>query len=785
MLSNELELTLRRALSIATEYKHEYATYEHLLLALIEDSDVRHLLIKSKIDIELIRERLKRYIEKELVELVDKEVKESRPTAGFQRIVQRAALHSQAGGYKVISGLQVLAEFFFEHEAFALTCLKESNLSRQDVINIIKNHPENEHKGSAAKSILSKNFKVDLAHTEHESNIVEKKQIVVSDNENALEKYCTNLNDKAKAGLIEFLVGRQTEIFRTIEILCRKKKNNAILVGEPGVGKTAIAECLALKIVSGDVPEMIKDSIIYALDIGSLVAGTKYRGDFEERVKILINNLQQSKNAILFVDEIHTIIGAGSTNMGGIDASNLLKPALARGELRCIGSTTFKEYHNYFEKDQALVRRFQKIVISEPDEESTLKILQGIKSSYEKHHNVEYSESALKAAISLSERYISDRRLPDKAIDLIDEAGARGKMRSNNKAKVIITPEDIEELISSIANIPLIRLESDSIDQLKKLSDNLKNSVFGQDEAVDSLCSSIKLSIAGLRKSNRPTGCYVFAGQTGVGKTELAKQLANLTGMKLLKFDMSEYSEATSATKLIGSAPGYVGFDQGGILTNEVSKYPYAVLLFDEIEKSHPDIFNLFLQVMDEGKLTDNTGKVINFTHTIIIFTTNLVSEVKKNSIGFNDNNFEEKVQLDLSSFNENFSPEFRARLDKVILFNPIDDIVDKIVNKNLKELGALLADKKVRLVIGQGVRQFCAEYCFKKNNNAREIDRVIDVLIKQPIADEILFGKLKDGGVVVMDYSKKGGGLSFKFSSAKHIKNEELEPDSFFENCP
>jgi ATP-dependent Clp protease ATP-binding subunit ClpA len=530
---------------------------------------------------------------------------------------------------------------------------------------------------------------------------------------------------------------------------------------------------------------MIKDSIIYALDIGSLVAGTKYRGDFEERVKILINNLQQNKNAILFVDEIHTIIGAGSTNMGGIDASNLLKPALARGELRCIGSTTFKEYHNYFEKDQALVRRFQKVVISEPDEESTLKILQGIKSSYEKHHNVEYSESALKAAISLSERYISDRRLPDKAIDLIDEAGARGKMRSNNKAKIIITPEDIEELISSIANIPLIRLESDSVSQLKKLSDNLKNSVFGQDEAVDSLCSSIKLSIAGLRKSNRPTGCYVFAGQTGVGKTELAKQLANLTGMKLLKFDMSEYSEATSATKLIGSAPGYVGFDQGGILTNEVSKYPYAVLLFDEIEKSHPDIFNLFLQVMDEGKLTDNTGKVINFTHTIIIFTTNLVSEVKKNSIGFNDNNFEEKVKLDLSSFNENFSPEFRARLDRVILFNPIDDIVDKIVNKNLKELGALLADKKVRLVIGQGVRQFCAEYCFKKNNNAREIDRVIDALIKQPIADEILFGKLKDGGVVVMDYSKKGGGLSFKFSSAKHIKNEELESDSFFENCP
>lgn len=772
MLSNELELTLRRALSIATEYKHEYATYEHLLLSITEDSDAKRIFLAHNIDLQLLRTRLKNYLEHDLQDLVDEKTKEAKPTAGFQRIIQRAALHSQANGQRVISGIHVLAEFFFEHEAYALLCLKESNLSRHDVLNILKIHdtphikpsPETSNdQASLIKEISQKHLKGEPQHNTSESE---------------LEKYCTNLNKRADVDAIDCLIGRKNEIERTIEILCRRKKNNAILVGEPGVGKTAIAEGLAIRIINNDVPEILKDSIIYSLDIGGLVAGTKFRGDFEERIKNLLEELKKNQNAILFIDEIHTIIGAGSTTTGAIDASNLLKPALARGELRCIGSTTFKEYHNNFEKDMALVRRFQKVIVTEPDENTTLEILKGLKGSYEKHHNVTYELSALKAAITLSQRFINDRHLPDKAIDLIDEAGARSKIGNKSKHKTIVTQKDIEQLLASIMKIPTIRVESDDIMQLKKLSSNLKTHIFGQDEAIESLCASIKLSHAGLRKGERPTGCYMFAGQTGVGKTELAKQLANFSGMKLLKFDMSEFSESNSVSKLLGSAPGYVGFDQGGVLTSEVDKFPYSVVLFDEIEKAHHEIFNLLLQIMDEGRLTDSTGKHINFSHTMIILTTNLVAEEEKSTIGFaQTDSTNAKIGLNMEAFNQHFSPEFRGRLDKIILFNPIGNIIDKIVSKNLKELAAQLADKKVRLIVNSGVKKYFAVYCSNKKGNARELDRIIDTSIKQAIADEILFGKLRNGGVVIIDYSSKSKELTFKFSGLKKVDKLQFEP--------
>jgi len=778
MLSNNLEHTLREALSIATERKHEYATYEHLLLALIYDEDAQKALIENGVAIELLTTRLKNYLEHDLIDLVDENSKEAKPTAGFQRIIQRAALHSQANGQRAITGVHVLAEFFFEHEAYALLCLKESNLNRHDILTYIKNLDQ------PPPPLASNN---DIAQISLIENATKNKQPKVNvkpstiseqtDEQSDLEKYCVNLNERADTDAIDCLIGRQTEIQRTIEILCRRKKNNAILIGEPGVGKTAIAEGMAIRIVKKDVPELLKDAVIYSLDIGSLIAGTKFRGDFEERIKNLLELLKKNKNAILFIDEIHTIIGAGSTTTGALDASNLLKPALAKGELRCIGSTTFKEYTNHFEKDAALVRRFQKIVVTEPDEEASLAILQGLKGYYEEHHNVTYTDAALKAAVHLSARYINDLHLPDKAIDLIDEAGSRSTIINTKKQKLTITDKDIEKLLSSLLNIPQINIESNEIAQLKALDSNLQKCIFGQDEAIESLCASIKLSRAGLRKGNRPTGCYLFAGPTGVGKTELAKQLATFCNMKLLKFDMSEFSEPSSLSKLLGSAPGYVGFDQGGMLSSEVNKYPYSVVLFDEIEKAHPEIFNLLLQIMDEGTLTDSTGKNINFTHTMVILTTNVVAEKEKAAIGFNENNKEDKVIINMDAINETFSPEFRSRLDNIILFNPIDGIVDKIVSKNLKELGAQLADKKVRLTVTPAVKKYFTENCFDSKDGARKLYRVIDSKIKQAIANEILFGKLKNGGTANVDFSKKTQEITFKFTGVKKLLKKQLEP--------
>jgi len=777
MLSNDLEYTLKQALSIATKHKHEYATYEHLLLALIENDNVQQLLIESEVAIEFLKTRLEYYVKHNLRDLISDKITEAKPTAGFQRIIQRAALHSQTKGQRVITAMHVLAEFFFEQDSHALICLKEAKLTRIDVLNHIKKIDASPKSNALSSNKGRKSISALSTQVSQEKELLPDKRTDNTDpqkeKEDELEKYCTNLNKKANANSIDCLIGRQDEIQRTIEILCKRKKNNAIFIGEAGVGKTAIAEGLAIRIIKNDVPELLKNATIYSLDIAALLANTKFRGDFEERVKNLLKSLKENKGAILFIDEIHNIIGAGSTTTGALDASNLLKPALARGEIRCIGSTTFKEYHNNFEKDMALVRRFQKIIVSEPDEAASLEILKGLKGYYEKYHNVMYSDSALKAAITLSERYIHDKHLPDKAIDLIDEAGAKCRMNSKSKKKAVITNKEIGELLSQILNIPQITANSDEIKQLKQLSINLKNYIFGQDEAIDALCSSIKLSKAGLRKTNRPTGCYLFTGSTGVGKTELAKQLANFCHMKLLKFDMTEFLESHSISKLLGTAPGYVGFDQEGLLSSEVDKYPYSVVLLDEMEKAHPDIFNILLQIMDEGTLTDNTGKHIDFTHTIVILTTNITPTQTRETIGFNVNKEENNIakNANMPELNRYFSPELLARLDQVITFNPIDKIVPQIISKNLKELEAQLADKKVRLNVSNQVKEYLNTHCFNSEDGARKLDRVIDDRIKQSIADEILFGKLKNGGTVNVDISKDSDQIAFKFTSIRKSK--------------
>lgn len=774
MLSDILEHTLRKALLIATKNKHEYATYEHLLLALIEDEDASKALIDNGVAIELLTIRLQKYLNEDLADLVNKKIKAAKPTAGFKRVIQRTTLHNQGNIDTVITGAHVLAEFFFEKDSYALLCLKESNINRSDLLNYIKKLDEN-HEGLNNNSSLPSTTL--LEDPSNESFALPKLEQNIEDSEKSeLEKYCINLNERADIGAIDCLIGRQNEIQRTIEILCRRKKNNAILIGEPGVGKTAIAEGMATRIVKKDVPEHLRDAVIYSLDIGALVAGTKFRGDFEERIKKLLKELRENKNAILFIDEIHTIIGAGSTTTGALDASNLLKPALAKGELHCIGSTTFKEYTNHFEKDAALVRRFQKIVVSEPDVESSIQILQGLKEYYENHHNVKYTDSAIRAAVTLSERYIHDRHLPDKAIDLIDEAGSVSKMISDHKNTITITEKDIELLLSRVLNIPKIRSDSREIMLLKTLSSKLKNCIFGQNEAIESLCTSIKLSRAGLRQGNKPTGCYLFAGPTGVGKTELARQLAIFCNMKLLKFDMSEFSESSSTSKLLGSAPGYVGHDQGGMLSSEVSKYPYSVVLFDEIEKAHSEIYNLLLQIMDEGTLTDSNSKHINFTHTIIIMTTNVLAKNEKASIGFNDNNNDTKPAINMDEINEIFSPEFRSRLDNIILFNRIDEVIDKIVSKNLKELDTQLADKNVLLTVGPKAKKHLVENYYNKNNGSRELGRAIDRLIKQQIADEILFGKLRNGGSVYVDFSQKTEKMTFDFIGISKVLKKQPE---------
>lgn len=757
MLSKQLESTLRLAVNISTEHKHEYTTLEHLLLALLNDSDVKDICAISCIDIVELQENLKRYITHELSSIIS-EHPDAQPTASFQRVIHRAAIYSKATGHKYVTGAHILSEMFFEQDAYAVLCLKEQNLIRADVIHYISTIPIECSKSIEMGGDQSFNSSIDNilsfgAITNENINQIKGQTDTKKSTTDVISSCCVNLNEKAKLGTIDQLIGRDKEIQRAIEILCRRQKNNIILIGEPGVGKTAIAEGLALRIINKDVPEILHDAVIYSLDSGSLVSGTRYRGDFEERIKNLIQALKSHKKAILFIDEIHTIIGAGANTSGALDASNLLKPALARGELNCIGATTFKEYRNNFEKDMALVRRFQKIIVDEPDEEESVEILQGLKTHYEKHHGVTYSDEVLIAAVSLSERYITDRQLPDKAIDIIDEAGSRKKIFGQGLSAV--TVDDIADVVASIANLPSIMVSKTDVKNLQDLAKNLKNVVFGQDTAIDHLCSNIKLSKAGLQKAHKPSGSYLFVGPSGVGKKELAKQLAQFCNMKLIKFDMSEYNESTSISRLIGSSPGYVGFDQGGLLTEKVNYNPYSVILFDEIEKAHPDIMNLLLQIVDEGKLTDSTGKIIDFSNTIIVMTCSMKLRVShKNSIGFGkERNDLDSDQIDI--IYKHFTEEFCNRLDQIIIFNDLGiDTIGMVVDKNLQLLSEQLKDRDVVINIDPSVRSYIITCITEsKEGSTKILGKLLDVEIKQKIADEILFGKLMNGGTIELQY--------------------------------
>ena len=735
MLSPNLEQTLHGALALANGRHHEYATLEHLLMALTEDDDAAPVMRACGVDISELRENLESYLETELRGLVVDGISEAKPTAGFQRVLQRAAMHVQASGRSEVNGANVLVALFSEREAFAVYFLQRQDMSRLDAVSFISH---------GVSKVAGRNESPTVRGTDEE----ETGQPVVRDGSSALDAYCVNLNEKAEDGRIDPLVGRQAEVERTIQVLCRRAKNNPLYVGDAGVGKTAIAEGLARRISLGDVPDVLQDAIIFALDMGSLLAGTRYRGDFEERIKAVISELEAHDGAILFIDEIHTVIGAGATSGGSLDASNLLKPSLSSGSLRCIGSTTYKEYRNHFEKDRALVRRFQKIDVNEPSVEETFEILKGLKSYYEEYHGVRYTTDALRTAAELSARHINDRKLPDKAIDVIDEVGAAQMLVPERDRRKVIHVKDIEEVIAKMARVPSKRVSSGDKESLRNLECDLKNVVFGQDRAIEALASAIKLSRAGLRDPNKPVGNYLFSGPTGVGKTEVARQLAAIMGVELIRFDMSEYMERHSVSRLIGAPPGYVGFDQGGMLTDAVDQQPHAVLLLDEIEKAHPDLFNILLQVMDYGKLTDHNGKSIDFRNIVLIMTTNAgASELAKAAVGFAR---EDRMGDDEDAIKKTFTPEFRNRLDAIIGFAQLGpEIVSKVVEKFVRELEAQLADRGVTIELTEDARTWLAERGFDKKNGARPLARVIQEHVKKPLVDDILFGRLAKGGRV------------------------------------
>ncbi len=744
MLSRKLESTLRRALAFANNRQHEYATLEHLLLALTEDDDAGTVLKACAVDVERLRANLTEFLDHELSGLVVESEVDAKPTAGFQRVVQRAAIHVQSSGRSEVTGANVLVALFSERESHAVYFLQEQNMSRLDAVNYISH-------GIAKRP----------GHTEVKRvrGTEESDEKTSTNAGEALGSYCVDLNKKAEDGKIDVLVGREREVERTIQILCRRSKNNPLLVGDPGVGKTAIAEGLALRIVKKEVPEVLAEAQLYALDMGALLAGTRYRGDFEERLKAVLAELENDANSILFIDEIHTVIGAGATSGGSLDASNLLKPALASGTLRCIGSTTYKEYRNYFEKDRALVRRFQKIDVNEPSQDEAVEILKGLKPSFESHHGVRYTEKAIRAAVELSTRYIHDRKLPDKAIDVIDEVGAAQMIKPVGQRRKTVGVKDIEEIVSKIARVPIKSVTQRDKEALRTLDEDLKSAVFGQDTAIAALASAIKLSRAGLREASKPIGCYLFSGPTGVGKTEVARQLAKVMGIELVRFDMSEYMERHAVSRLIGAPPGYVGFDQGGLLTDAVDQHPHAVLLLDEIEKAHPDVFNILLQVMDYGKLTDNNGKTVDFRNVILIMTTNAgAADMSKPAMGFMR---EQREGEDTDAINRLFTPEFRNRLDAVIPFNALTpEVVAHVVDKFVTELSAQLADKRVALEVDEEARLWLAERGYEPLFGARPLARVIQDKIKRPLADELLFGRLVKGGRVLVTVAD--GELSF-----------------------
>ncbi|WP_018699115.1 ATP-dependent Clp protease ATP-binding subunit ClpA [Amorphus coralli] len=745
--SRSLEKALHQALSYANERHQEYATLEHLLLALVDDQDAAAVMRACNVDLEKLRRDLVEYVDTELDNLVTDTGEDSKPTAGFQRVIQRAVIHVQSSGRDEVTGANVLVAIFAERESHAAYFLQEQDMTRYDAVNYISHGIAKRAGMSEPRS--SRGSDEDQATVEGGERAKRKTD--------ALEAYCVNLNEKAGKGKIDPLIGRASEIRRTIQVLCRRQKNNPLLVGDPGVGKTAIAEGLAKRIVDEDVPEVLSDATIFALDMGALLAGTRYRGDFEERLKQVVKEIEEYPGAIMFIDEIHTVIGAGATSGGAMDASNLLKPALASGSIRCIGSTTYKEYRQFFEKDRALVRRFQKIDVSEPSVPDTVEILKGLKPYFEDYHSIRFTNDAIKAAVELSARYINDRKLPDKAIDVIDETGASQMLLPEGRRRKTVGVKEIEATIATMARIPPKSVSKDDAETLRNLDENLKRVVYGQNEAIDKLSSAIKLARAGLREPNKPIGNYLFSGPTGVGKTEVARQLSSTLGVELLRFDMSEYMERHTVSRLIGAPPGYVGFDQGGLLTDGVDQHPHCVLLLDEIEKAHPDLFNILLQVMDHGKLTDHNGKQIDFRNVILIMTTNAgAADMAKPPIGFNRSKREGD---DAEAINRLFTPEFRNRLDAIIPFASLPtEVIHQVVTKFVIELEAQLADRNVTFELSDAAVAWLAEEGYDERMGARPLSRVIQEHIKRPLADEVLFGKLMKGGTVKVDVAVTDG---------------------------
>ncbi len=745
--SRSLEQALRKALALANERHHEYATLEHLLLALVDDQDAAAVMRACSVDLDVLRRSLVDYVDSELANLVTEVAAESKPTAGFQRVIQRAVIHVQSSGREEVTGANVLVAIFAERESHAAYFLQEQDMTRYDAVNYIS-HGISKRPGAAVTKTVRGAAEETENREQRDSNDEAEKKRDKDKKESALEAYCVNLNEKAKIGKIDPLIGREAEVQRTIQVLCRRQKNNPLLVGEPGVGKTAIAEGLARKIVNGQVPEVLASATVFSLDMGTLLAGTRYRGDFEERLKQVIKEIEAHPNAIMFIDEIHTVIGAGSTSGGAMDASNLLKPALAAGNLRCIGSTTYKEYRQHFEKDRALVRRFQKIDVNEPSIPDAIAILKGLKPYFEEFHKLRYTGDAVKAAVELSARYIHDRKLPDKAIDVIDETGASQMLLPEGRRKKTIGVKEIEATIATMARIPPKTVSKDDSTVLQHLEETLKRTVYGQEKAIEALSASIKLARAGLRDLEKPIGCYLFAGPTGVGKTEVARQLATALGVELIRFDMSEYMERHTVSRLIGAPPGYVGFDQGGLLTDKVDQHPHCVLLLDEIEKAHPDLFNILLQVMDHGRLTDSNGKQVNFRNVILIMTTNAgAADMAKQSYGFTKT---KRASEDNEAISRMFTPEFRNRLDSVVAFDHLPkSVVSRVVDKFIMQLEAQLADRHVTVELTDEAREWLVENGYDEAMGARPMARLIQQTIKTPLADELLFGRLKDGGAV------------------------------------
>ncbi|GGZ04879.1 ATP-dependent Clp protease ATP-binding subunit ClpA [Novosphingobium colocasiae] len=756
--AQSLEKTLHAALTHASERSHEYATLEHLLLALIDDPDAAQVMQACGVDLGDLGDVVRQYLDQEYQSLKTEQKGDPAPTAGFQRVIQRAILHVQSSGKDTVTGANVLVALFSERDSYAVYFLQQQDMSRLDAVSYISHGI-----GKGGKRIEDRSAK----GAEEEKPAPEEKAETKSSankKDSALDQFCVNLNEKALVGKVDPLIGRGPEVDRTIQILCRRSKNNPLYVGDPGVGKTAIAEGLARKIVEGEVPEVLAEAVIYSLDMGSLLAGTRYRGDFEERLKQVVSELEKMPHAILFIDEIHTVIGAGATSGGAMDASNLLKPALSGGTIRCVGSTTYKEFRNHFEKDRALLRRFQKIDVNEPSVEDTIKILKGLRTAFEDHHKVKYTPDAIKTAVELSARYINDRKLPDKAIDVIDEVGAMQMLVPPSRRKKTITAREIEQVIATMARIPPKSVSTDDKKALENLERDLKRVVFGQDKAIEVLSTAMKLSRAGLRDPDKPIGSFLFSGPTGVGKTEVAKQLAQIMGIPMQRFDMSEYMERHSVSRLIGAPPGYVGFDQGGLLTDAIDQQPHCVLLLDEIEKAHADLYNILLQVMDNGRLTDHHGKTVDFRNVVLIMTTNAgASDMTRNGIGFGDVS---KADAGEEAVKNLFTPEFRNRLDAIVPFAYLaKETISRVVDKFILQLELQLADQNVHIQFDGDAREWLGHRGYDKLYGARPMARVIQEKVKQPLAEELLFGKLAHGGEVHV--SIKEDALNFELTPA------------------